>query len=265
MEYNFKHNDEFFLDFIESPRKFTLYEVHDIKFLEELLNDQSLSIKPSDRNKIINYIKNAKKQIYGLRRKAIPFEYCKREHSGKYFPKNSFQFMEKSLKTKIYIHDGYISLDIVNRGYSIINELAKMNNLFFPNINQLVTNREEVYREHDDYWYDSKCGFLDLILNSSYRDRQPKFVKNVIDEINYVKKVFRHPQYPHFSLSNIIEIYTGKILEAIAEYLVFNGITINKFYSLNGDEILFQPQKPFRIDDIEDFIFVRTGMNIKLH
>uniref|UniRef100_A0A914Z5W2 Uncharacterized protein n=1 Tax=Panagrolaimus superbus TaxID=310955 RepID=A0A914Z5W2_9BILA len=173
--------------------------------------------------------------------------------------------MEKNLKAKIYIHDGYISLDIVNRGYTIIYELARMNGLELPMISEMVMNREKVYRDHADYWNDAKCGFLDLLINSSYRERQPIFVKKLIDEINMVKKIFRHKDFPYFSLINIIEIYSNKIIEAMAEYLVTNGITINQFYSINGDEILFQPRKPFRINYIEDYIFAKTGFTIKLH
>jgi hypothetical protein len=267
-----QHPSKYFRDFDRAPKILELYEIHDVKFLKELLEeDENVKNNYNAKKRIISYINATTTPFKGLRKRAVKITYFKYWKSGKYGTKNTLQYMDRSIKEKIYGHDGYVSLDIVNRGYSIIHEIAECHGINLPAIKYFVQNREQVYQDHFAYWThlkeisDVKCIFLQFIEAFTDYGCGTPFCKDIIDELIYADEIFRHPKYPHLNLEKIIEVYSTFIMKLIVEFLVTNEIMEENYYSLNGDEIFFQPLKSFDILDVEDYIYRHTGFNIRLH
>uniref|UniRef100_A0A914PVI0 Uncharacterized protein n=1 Tax=Panagrolaimus davidi TaxID=227884 RepID=A0A914PVI0_9BILA len=261
------HDEKHFNVFLNGPETFTLFEIHDISFLSTFLNDESVNI--NDKRTIKKFIKEATKFNSNNNTAAIiPIYYSKTKNSGQYSAKLTLQHLLKPVKDKIYNFGEYANLDIVNKGFTIIYEVSKLNDIELPAIKEFIENRERIFAENQKCWNNSnsmKHNFCYLIPNPIHFDGESAFVAKFIDELIFVHKAFQHPNFPEFTVSKIIEIYTTLIMMKIVNFLVLNGIIFPKFFSLNGDAIYFQPLKAFKIKDIENYIFEQTNLNIKLH
>uniref|UniRef100_A0A914Z812 Uncharacterized protein n=1 Tax=Panagrolaimus superbus TaxID=310955 RepID=A0A914Z812_9BILA len=266
-QFNVKHQNRYFKAFDKSPRKIVAYEMHDIQNLKKLLKDEKVCQNLHARQRLITYINRVRRD----RNNEVEIVYFKNKKMGKFIAKDNLQYIDRTIKEKIYKVDGYVSLDITNRGYTIINEIAKYHGIDLPAINYFVQNREQVFHDHLSVWthlseiYDIKCLFLQMIDSFYDYDMGSPFMQAINFELLFVNRIFFHPRYPYLNLHGIIETYSSFIMNLIIDYLVINEVMKEDFYSLNGDEIFFQPLKPFEISDIEDYIFQDTGFKIKLH
>uniref|UniRef100_A0AC35FTY9 Uncharacterized protein n=1 Tax=Panagrolaimus sp. PS1159 TaxID=55785 RepID=A0AC35FTY9_9BILA len=261
------HQDKHFSVFLNGPETFTLFEIHDISFLSNLINDEN--INKNDKRIIKRFINEATKlNSNNAKTAVIPIEYSKTKNSGQYSTKLTLQNLSKPIKDKIYDFGEYANLDIANKGFTVIYEVAKINGIELPIIKELIENRDKIYAENEKCWNNSfttKYNFCYLIPNPIHFEGESVFISKLIDELIFVGKIFQHSNYPEFTTSKIIEIYTTLIMMKIVDFLVSKGIIFPKCYSLNGDSISFQPLKSFEIKDIEKYIFQETSLNINLH
>uniref|UniRef100_A0AC34F2J0 Uncharacterized protein n=1 Tax=Panagrolaimus sp. ES5 TaxID=591445 RepID=A0AC34F2J0_9BILA len=267
MQFRIPHRPRYFKAFDKSPNMIVAYETHDIQNLIKLLKDEKVCQNLHAKQRLITYINRVRRD----RNNEVEIVYYKNRKMGKFIAKDNLQYIDRTIKEKIYKVDGYVSLDITNRGYTIINEVAKYHGIDLPAINYFVQNREQVFQDHLALWphlseiYDVKCLFLQMIDSFYDYDMGSSLMQDMNYELLYVNCIFFHPKYSYLNLHAIIEIYSSYIMNLIVDYLVINEVMKEDFYSLNGDEIFFQPLKPFEVSDIENYIFQDTGFNIKLH
>uniref|UniRef100_A0A914P022 Uncharacterized protein n=1 Tax=Panagrolaimus davidi TaxID=227884 RepID=A0A914P022_9BILA len=262
-----QHKKEIFDSFFNSPESFILFETHDINFLQTLVNDEN--IRKCDKTPLRKFINNAllinKSKTQPI--KTAPVKYNKTKNSGFYFSKNSLQFLTKPTKKAVYNFGGYSNIDIVNCGYTVLYQICISNGIELPTMKEFIENREKICAEHPPISekYTVKQHFCAILSKSEHSEGESEFIKKLVDELIFVRKLLQHPEFPDFSAEKIIGIYTNFIMKLIVEYLVTNEIIVPNFYSLNCDEIYFKPLKEFKIADVEKFIFEKTGFLIKMH
>ena len=266
-----QHVAKFFDAYANGPETFTLFEEHDLDYLASLLKHESSTINRGDKRRIRKVIKRSGADPDGtnLGTQSIQTLYHKPKNSGQYHGIESLQDLKSSLRNRIYAHDGYVTMDISNRGFTIIHAIAGLNGVPLPFVTEYVENRAQINAEHLKLFKDLKTvkyQFCYAISNPVHdAESETEFLKNLKDELIYVNEIIRHPDYPEFTIGKIIEIYSSFIMNLIYDYLVSNGICQAGHYSLNGDAIAFKPLKSFKISEIEQHILDETKIVIKLH
>uniref|UniRef100_A0A914Q780 Uncharacterized protein n=1 Tax=Panagrolaimus davidi TaxID=227884 RepID=A0A914Q780_9BILA len=192
------HQEKHFDVFFNGPETFTLFEIHDISFLSNLVNDEN--INKNDNRLLKRFINEATKlNSNNAKTAVIPIQYSKTKNSGQYSTKLTLQNLTKPIKDKIYDFGEYANLDISNKGFTIIYEVAKNNGIQLPAIQELIENRERVFAENKNCWnnsFSTKDNFCFLIQNPIHFVGESCFISKLIDELIFIGKLFLHPDFP---------------------------------------------------------------------
>ena len=255
-------DDTIIASFKNSPDAFTRYEEHDLGYLRQKLAAVPKLTK-SDEQLITEAIKNAVDENNGSK---IPYVFEK--SASRFATKSALLGLSKLLKHDVYKHDGYQSLDIVNRNYSIILGIAKQNNASFPTIEKFVDNYKQYFVDYATYWGDKdlvKPGFANLVAHPVHKATETPFIRELVDELEIVQKSFKHPELPTFTVMQIIELYSTVIIGHVYDYLVEHEIIKNEHCALGNNVIYFKPLKEFSKAAVEEYIFKKTNLRIFLH
>jgi hypothetical protein len=265
MEKQIEFNDAVFNAFVNGPEKFIRYEEHDMDNLIKL--SKKLNLSKSDKDLLKHAIKKSEtvEEINGL--KALPYEYEK--ISGRYSPKYGLFGLSKFIKDDLYRHDEYKSLDIINRNFLIIYGIAKLNNIDFPAVTEFVKNYRHQCNIHKYYFGNSeesvKKGFANLVYHPVHKENETEFICSLVNDLQNVQKVFKHPVHQNFTFMQIIEVYSTYIIQQAYNYLVENEIIKEEHCVLGNNVIYFKPLKAFNKETIEAYINGHTKICIKLH
>jgi hypothetical protein len=248
-------NSQVFDEFLQNEG-FILHEEPDMDYLRNLVNDKNVS--KSDKGLIKAYIKDGVTPV--------PVTYSKKETSGAYCPDKTFQAFSKEINWELNRRAENMCIDIVNSSYTIIYEIARLNNVDFPAIHEYIEDQEGVIRKCLRTGYnfnEGKTYFFNLLYHP-----EREFLPRIVAELQQAHTLFRHPSHPEFSLTKIVDIYSSFIMQRVYEYLVKNGFMRESYCSLKRGAIYFKPLKPVTsevMENIEEYVKETTQLNIKFH
>ena len=174
------------------------------------------------------------------------------------------------------IHKDMLDLDFVNSMITIIIYLAKKHKLNIPNIEKYQKDRENILKQIDEDRSTAKKLIIS-ILNGGFQKEYNKnthvnkFLKQIENESQMLHDVFYKidkridevdiSNYKGKNFSRILQDYENKLLMTLYDYLTFNKY---KIMSLIFDGIIILPGKSILITDIEEYIFKKTEIPMKL-
>ena len=174
------------------------------------------------------------------------------------------------------IHKDMMDLDFVNSMITIIIYLAKKHKLKIPNIEKYQKDREDILKQIDEDRLTAKKliisilngGFKLIYHQNTYID---KFLKEIENESKMLHEYFYKidkriddeniNNYKGKNFSRILQDYENQLLMTLYDYLTFHRY---KIMSLIFDGIIILPGKPIIISDVEQYIFKKTGIPMKL-
>ena len=194
-----------------------------------------------------------------------------RYYSNKFSPQNMFNEVRSSI-----IHKNCLDIDFKNSIVTIIIYLAEKHNLKIPNIITYSKDRENILKEINDDRMTAKKLIIS-ILNGGFSDKYHddkklnKFLTNIENESimlhEYFYKIDKRiddeiiDNYKAKNLSRILQDLENKLLMNLYDYSSFKKI---KVLSLIFDGILLYPKQTINIIDIENYIYNKSGINMKI-
>ena len=174
------------------------------------------------------------------------------------------------------IHKDMLDLDFVNSMITIIIYLSKKHKLNIPNIEKYQKDRENILKQIDEDRLTAKKLIIS-ILNGGFQQEYHKdthvnkFLKEIENESkmlhNYFYKIDKRIDEENINnlkgknFSRILQDYENKLLMILYDYLTFHKY---KIMSLIFDGILILLGKPIIISDIEEYIYKKTEIPMKL-
>ena len=259
-------------DFSEkyNKRYLTLVEKVDKYKLKRIIDDKNNDINKETRDNLIKYYNS-------LNDNGEVKMYYKENHNiGRYYStKFGLQNMYNIVRTSI-IHKDMLDLDFINSMVTIIIYLANKHKLDIPNIKKYANDRENILKQIDEDRSIAKKVIIS-ILNGGFQNEYNKnthinkFLKEIEKESKMLHNIFykidkriddeKIDNYKAKSFSRMLQDYENKLLMTLYDYLTFNKY---KIMTLIFDGILVLPGKSLLIPDIEEYIFKKTEIPMKL-
>ena len=251
-------------------RYITLTEKVDKYKLKRIIDDKHNDINKETKDNLIKYYNSLNDQG------EIKICYKQNHNIGRYYStKYSLQNMYNIVRSSI-IHKNMLDLDFVNSMITIIIYLSKKHKLNIPNIKKYYKDRENILKQiHEDRLTAKKLiisilngGFQEIYHEDTYTN---KFLKDIENESKMLHEYFYNidkriddeniSNFKGKNFSRILQDYENKLLMSLYDYLTFHKY---KIMSLIFDGILILPGKPIIISDIEEYIYKKTGIPMKL-
>ena len=265
-----KHCDQNFKEDY-SGRKITLIEKVDKYKLQRIIDDY-------DNNNINEETQvNWKKYYENLNNDGeIEITYKQNFNTGRYYSNQfTLQNMFNEVRTSI-IHKDSVDIDFINSNITIIIYLAEKFKLKIPNIKKYSNNRENISKKINNDRSIAKKLII-AILNGGflqiYHDDKDinKFLKNIENESKMLhdyfykidkrindEKIFN---FKGKNFSRILQDYEKKLLMNLYDYFQIKKI---KMMTLIFDGVMLLPNQAIDIADIEDYLFVKTDIPMKI-
>ena len=255
-----KYNNRY-ITLTEKVDKYKLKRIIDVKY-----ND----INKETRDNLIKY-------YYSLNDQGeVKIHYKQNHNIGRYYStKYSLQNMYNIVRSSI-IHKDMLDLDFVYSMITIIIYLAKKHKLNIPNIEKYQKDRENILKQIDEDRLIAKKLIIS-ILNGSFQEKYHKYthINKFLKEIEIESKMLHEYFYKvdnrideenilnskGKNFSRILQDYENQLLMTLYDYLTFNKY---KIMSLIFDGIIILPGKPILITNIEEYIYKKTGIPMKL-
>ena len=251
-------------------RYITLTEKVDKYKLKRIIDDKYNDINKETIDNLIKYYNSLNNQG------EVKIHYKQNHNIGRYYStKYSLQNMYNIVRSSI-IHKDILDLDFVNSMITIIIYLAKQHKLKIPNIEKYQKDRENILKQIDEDRLTAKKLIIS-ILNGCVKENYHKdthtnkFLKEIENESKMLHEYFykidkRIVQEDINNLkgknfSRILQNFENQLLMTLYDYLTFHKY---KIMSLIFDGILVLPGKPLIISDIEEYIYKKTGIQMKL-
>ena len=254
-----------------NDRVITLKEKVDKYKLKRIIDD-------FDNNNINQETQDNLKEYYNnLNDKGeINIVYKQNNNTGRYYSQRfGLQNMFNEVRSSI-IHPQCLDIDFVNCMITIIIHLADKNNLKIPNIKKYSNDRENILKEINNDRATAKKVII-LILNGGFsikyhEDKKlNKFLKNIEKEAKMLHEYFYKidkriddENIYNYKGKNFCRIYQdieNELLMTMYDYFTFRNI---KIQSIIFDGILLAPNQPIMINDIQNYLFKKTGINMKI-
>ena len=174
------------------------------------------------------------------------------------------------------IHKHCLDVDFVNSMITIIIYLSEKHNLKIPNIVKYSNDRENILKEINDNRMTAKKLIIQ-ILNGGFSDKYHddkninKFLKNIENESKMLHEYFYKidkridnetiHNYKGKSFSRILQDYENQLLMNLYDYFSFKEI---KIMSLIFDGILLCPKQSIDINDIQNYLYNKSGIKMKI-
>ena len=206
----------------------------------------------------------------------INIVYKQNNNTGRYYSQrfglqNTFNEVRSSIT-----HPQCLDIDFVNCMITIIIHLADKNDLKIPNIKKYSNDRENILKQINDNRNSSKKAIIS-ILNGGFSDvyhedkKLNKFLKNIEEEAKILHeyfyktdKIIDDEKVYNFKGKNFCRIYQdieNELLMTMYDYFTFRNI---KIQSIIFDGILLAPNQSIMINDIQNYLFKKTGINMKI-
>ena len=251
-------------------RYITLTEKVDKYKLKRIIDDKYNDINKETRDNLIKYYNSLNEQG------EVKVHYKQNHNIGRYYStRYSLQNMYNIVRSSI-IHKDMLDLDFVNSMITIIIYLAKKHKLKIPNIEKYQKDRENILIQINEDRLTSKKLIIS-ILNGGYQNKYHensyinKFLKDIENESKMLHDFFYKidkridevdiSNYKGKNISRILQDYENKLLMTLYDYLSFNKY---KIMSLIFDGIIILPGKSILITNIEEYIFKKTEIPMKL-
>ena len=251
-------------------RYITLTEKVDKYKLKRIIDDKYNDINKETKDNLIKYYNSLNDQG------EVKIHYKQNHNVGRYYStKYSLQNMYNVVRSSI-IHKDMLDLDFVNSMITIIIYLAKKHKLSIPNIIKYAKDRENILKQINEDRLTAKKLIIS-ILNGGFQETYHedtyinKFLKDIEKESKmlheYFYKIDKRIDDENIynmkakSFCRILLEYENKLLMTLYDYLTFHKY---KIMSLIFDGILILPGKPIVISDVEEYLFKKTGIPMKL-
>ena len=251
-------------------RYITLTEKVDKYKLKRIIDDKYNDINKETKDNLIKYYNSLNDQG------EVKIHYKQNYNIGRYYStKFSLQNMYNIVRSSI-IHKNMLDLDFVNSMITIIIYLSKKHKLNIPNIKKYYKDRENILKQiHEDRLISKKSiisilngGFQEIYHEDTYTN---KFLKSIEEESKMLHEYFYKIDkriddenilnFKGKNFSRIIQDHENKLLMSLYDYLTFHKY---KIMSLIFDGILILPRKPIIMSDVEEYIYKKTGIPMKL-
>ena len=252
-------------------RQITLREKVDKYKLKRIIDD-------FDNNNINQETQNNLKKYYNSLNNdgEVNIIYKQNNNTGRYYSQNfSLQNMFNEVRSSI-IHKKCLDIDFKNSIVTIIIYLAEKHNLKIPNIIKYSKDRENILKTINSDRMTSKKVIIS-ILNGGFSDKYHedeninKFLKNIEEESKMLHEYFYKidkrindeniHNYKGKNFSRILQDYENQLLMYLYDYFSFRKI---KMMSLIFDGILLLPNQTICIYDIENYLYNKSGINMKI-
>ena len=174
------------------------------------------------------------------------------------------------------VHKNCLDVDFKNCLVTIIIYLAEKHKLKIPNIIKYSSDRENILKSIDSDRSTAKEIIISIInggfLEEYHEDKQiNKFLKGIEIESKMLHEYFYNIDkriddekiynYKAKSFSRILQDYENQLLMYMYDYFSFKKI---KMMSLIFDGILLCPKQQIDIFDIENYLFNKSGIPMKV-
>ena len=262
---NHKFQDKF------NGRVITLKEKVDKYKLKRIIDDfDNNNINQETQDNLKTYYQNLNDKG------EINIVYKQNNNTGRYYSQRfGLQNMFNEVRSSI-IHPQCLDIDFVNCMITIIIHLADKNNLKIPKIKKYANDRENILKQINDDRAISKKLII-AILNGGFskeyhKDKKlNKFLKNIEEEAKMLHEYFYKTdkriddeKIYNYKGKNFCRIYQdieNELLMTMYDYFTFRNI---KIQSLIFDGILLAPNQSIMINDIQNYLFKKTGINMKI-
>ena len=254
-----------------NQRRITLIERIDKYKLKRIIDD-------FDQNNINEETQqNLKKYYENLNDKGeIEIIYKQNFNSGRYYANQfSLQGMFNQVRSSI-IHKDSVDIDFINSNITIIIYLSEKYKLKIPNIKKYSNDRENILKKINDDRTIAKKLIL-AILNGGFSEKYHddkninKFLKDIENESKMLHDYFykidkriddeKIYNFKGKNFSRILQDYENELLMNLYDYFQLKKI---KMMTLIFDGILLLPNQSVNIHDIEDYLFVKTNIPMKI-
>ena len=202
--------------------------------------------------------------------------YKQNNNTGRYYSnKFSLQNMFNEVRSSI-IHKNSIDVDFKNSIVAIIIYIVEKHNIKISNIIKYSKDRENILKQiHNDRMTAKKV--IISILNGGFSDKYHddkninKFLKNIEKESKILHEYFykidkriddeKIYNYKAKSFSRILQDYENQLLMNLYDYFSFKK---TKMISLIFDEILLLPKQSINITDIENYLYNKSNIPMKI-
>ena len=252
-------------------RQITLTEKVDKYKLKRIIDDFG-------NNNINEETQNNLKQYYNSLNKdgEVNIIYKQHNNTGRYYS-NKFllQNMFNEVRSSI-IYKNCLDIDFKNSIVTIIIYLAEKNNLKIPNIIKYSKDRENILKQINNDRMSAKKVII-TVLNGGFIEKYnddtnlSKFLKNIEKESKMLHEYFykidrriddeKIYNYKAKSFSRILQAYENQLLMNLYDYFSFKKI---KMLSLIFDGILLLPKQTINIIDIENYLYNKSGISMKI-
>ena len=251
-------------------RYMSLTEKVDKYKLKRIIDDKYNDINKETKDNLIKYYNSLNDQG------EVKIHYKQNHNIGRYYStKYSLQNMYNIVRSSI-IHKDMLDLDFVNSMITIIIYLSKKYKLNIPNIEKYQKDRENILKQINEDRLTAKKLIIS-ILNGGFKDKYHentyinKFLKEIENESKMLHEYFYKIDkriddeniynFKSKNMSRILMDYENQLLMTLYDYLTFHKY---KLMSLIFDGIIILPGKPLIISDIEQYIYKKTGIPMKL-
>ena len=206
----------------------------------------------------------------------INIVYKQNNNTGRYYSQRfGLRNMFNEVRSSI-IHPQCLDIDFVNCMITIIIHLADKHDLKIPNIKKYANDRENILKEINDDRATAKKLII-AILNGGFskeyhEDKKlNKFLKNIEEEAKMLYEYFYKTDKRiddeniyNEKGKNFCRIYQdieNELLMTMYDYFTFRN---TKIQSIIFDGILLAPNQAIHINDIQNYLFKKTGINMKI-
>ena len=174
------------------------------------------------------------------------------------------------------IHKHCLDVDFKNSIVTIIIHLSEKYNLKIPNIVKYSKDRENILKMINSDRMTAKKTIISILnggFSEKYHDDKNinKFLKNIEEESKMLHEYFykidkriddeKIYNYKGKNFSRILQDYENQLLMYLYDYFSFKKI---KIMSLIFDGILLLPKQSIDIYDIENYLYNKSGINMKI-
>ena len=174
------------------------------------------------------------------------------------------------------IHKDCIDVDFKNSIVTIIIYLADKHNLKIPNMIKYSKDRENILKNINKDRMTAKKVIISILnggFSEKYHDDKNinKFLNNIEQESKILHEYFykidkriddeKIYNYKAKSFSRILQDYENQLLMNLYDYFTFKKI---RMMSLIFDGILLLPKQSININDIENYLYNKSGINMKI-
>ena len=260
-------------NFIESynGRKITLTEKVDKYKLKRIIDDfENNNINEETQTNLKQYYNNLNKNG------EMNIIYKQNNNTARYYSnKFSLQNMFNKVRSSI-IHKDCIDVDFKNSIVTIIIYLADKHNLKIPNIIKYSKDRENILNNISKDRMTAKNVIISILnggFSEKYHDDKNinKFLKNIEEESKILHEYFykidkriddeKIYNYKAKCFSRILQDYENQLLMNLYDYFSFKKI---KMMCLIFDGILLLPKQSINIKDIENYLYNRSNIPMKI-